>query len=50
MGDVKASKIANFLNTKLIGNNISIFTVSSLLNLKTNTLVFTKKTLKLKKK
>ena len=50
MGDLKASKIANFLNTKLIGKNISIFTVSSLLNPKTNTLVFAKKDFKIKKK
>ena len=46
MGDVKASDIAEFLKKDLIGEDISVLTVSSLLNLKKNTLVFSNKEFK----
>ena len=40
MGDVKASDIAEFLKKDLIGEDISVLTVSSLLNLKKILLFF----------
>ena len=43
MGDVKASEIAAFLGAELVGENITIYSVSSLSNPKQNTLVFAKK-------
>ena len=43
MGNIKASDIANFLGEELKGQDIPILTVSSFLNLKINSLVFTNK-------
>ena len=43
MGNIKASDIANFLGEELKGLDFSISTVSSFLNLKNNSLVFTNK-------
>jgi UDP-3-O-[3-hydroxymyristoyl] glucosamine N-acyltransferase len=43
MGNVKASKVAKFLGAKLIGKDFLIYKISSLLNLKDNSLVFTNK-------
>lgn len=50
MGNVKASKVAKFLRAKLIGKDFSIYKISSLLNLKDNSLVFTNKDFKKKTK
>lgn len=43
MGSIKASDIANYLSSELIGKNINIISVSSFQHPKENTLVFTNK-------